>query len=145
MAPSPLSSSCNYPNFFSSPLAPALQRQLPEEGTLAGRAIDHLTNVGPFLQNVSQDLCDFGRMGEQSERGAVGFFARSTTSAAVASGTLGLAALGLAFGSPLLALSAGAVGLVALPPLAERAAVGVVGFARGLLDDLRGGIQGMRE
>jgi hypothetical protein len=145
MAPDPLSSSCNYPNFFSSTLAPALQSRLPEEGTLAGRAIDHLTNVGPFLQNVSQDLCDFGRMGQQSERSALGFLARSTTSAAVASGSLGLAALGLAFGSPLLALGAGAVGLVALPPLAERAAIGVVGFARGLLDDLRDGIQGASE
>lgn len=140
MPPEPTSPSCNYPNFFSSTFAPAIEKRLPQERTLPARALDHLTNVGPFLRTVSDELCTEGRMGEGSGRNTLSFIARSATTAAVTTGTIGLTALGLTFGSPLLALGAGAVGLAILPPLAERAITNFADFAQGFLQDIRSGL-----
>lgn len=134
MAPTQLGSNfCLTPNYFSSVLAPAVEKRLPAPGSYSAQALDHLTNIGPFLQTVSQDLCEDGRMNDQSARSGLSFMARSSASAIVAGGTIGLASLGLVIGSPFLALAAGAVGLFVLPSLAERAVFGIADFAGELL------------
>jgi hypothetical protein len=134
MAPDPISSSqCNYPNYFSSALTPAVEQRLPQTGTLGAMALDHLTSIRPFFNTVSQDLCDDGRMGVESGKSAVSFITRSAASATIIGGTAALASLGLVVGSPWIAIGAGLAGLAVLPPLAERAAFGIANFAGDLL------------
>lgn len=128
---------CAFPNFFNSIFVPAVTRRLPEEGSIAGRVLDHTTGIRPFIQTLSHDLCDDGRIGAESARQAVSFVSRSSASAIVAGGAIGLASLGIVVGSPLAALGAGFAGLAILPPLAERAAVGVSNFFGELLAGVR--------
>jgi hypothetical protein len=135
MAPPEMQSNfCLYPNYFSNVLTPAVEKRLPTPGSLSARTLDHLTNVGSFVQTVSQDLCDDGRMSVESTKSATSFITRSATSATVVGGTLGLAATGLALGSPVGALVAGGIGLAVLPYLAERAVFGVADFFGELLN-----------
>ena len=138
MAPDPISSSyCNYPNYFSSALVPTVEKRLPQNGTLGAMALDHLTSIRPFLNTVSQDLCDDGRMSVESAKSAVSFISRSAASATVIGGTAALAAYGLVVGSPWVALGAGIAGLVFAPPVAERATFGVADFAGELLQQVK--------
>lgn len=135
MAPTQTQSNfCLYPNYFSNVLTPAVEKRLPTQGSISARTLDYLTNVGPFVQTVSQDLCDDGRMGIESTKSATSFITRSATSAIVAGGTLGLAATGLVVGSPLAAIVAGGIGLAVLPYVAERAVFGVADFVGELLN-----------
>ena len=134
MAPSQIQTNfCLYPNYFSNVLTPAVERRLPSQGSLCARTLDHLTGVGPFVQTVSRDLCDDGRMGLESTKSATSFITRSATSATVVGGPLGMAATGLVLGSPLGAIVAGGIGLVVLPYVAERAVFGVADFFGELL------------
>ena len=128
---------CLTPNYFSSVLTPAVQSRLPEQGSIQGRVVDYLTNVGPFFQTVSQDLCDDGRMGIESTKSATSFIARSATTAAVAVGTTSLAITGAVLGSPLIALGLGAAGLVVLPYVAEKAVFRIADFAGELLNGVK--------
>ena len=129
MKPEPQSDYCAYPNFFSSVVTPAVEKRLPEPGSIAGIALNHTTKVGPFFQNVSKDLCDDGKMGAESAGSALGFITRSATTTALVGGTVMLAGIGAAVaGSPLVAIGLGIAGLIALPPAAEWAARGVAGF-----------------
>lgn len=133
----PIQANCVYPNYFSNVFAPAVRDRLPEAGSWSGQALDHLTNVGPFVDTVSRELCDNGRMGRESANNAVGFITRSSTSAVVAGATLGLAAVGLVVGSPLVAIGAGLAGLAFLPPLVEKGVKGIASFAGDLLRGLK--------
>ena len=138
MAPTNVQSQfCSYPNYFSSVLTPAVQDRLPEQGSISGRVVDYLTNVGPFFQTISQDLCDDGRMGIESTKSATSFIARSAATAAVTVGTAGLAITGAVLGSPMIAVGLGVAGLVALPYLAEKAAFGIANFAGELLSGVQ--------
>jgi hypothetical protein len=138
MAPSQIQSNfCLCPNYFSNVLTPAVEKRLPAQGSLSARTLDYLTNVGPFFQTVSQDLCDDGRMSVESTKSATSFITRSATSATVVGGTLGLAATGIALGSPVGALVAGGIGLAVLPYLAERAVFGVADLFGELLSGVR--------
>jgi hypothetical protein len=128
---------CENPNIFSDVVAPAVERRIPSKGSLAGRILDHTTGVGNFFRTVSSDLCDDGRMGAESGRSALRFVTRSATSAVVIGGTASLVGLGLVVGSPFVAAGAGLVGLAALPPLAERAALGVASFGSEILRGIR--------
>lgn len=128
---------CENPNYFSNVLAPTVDEKLPRPNSIPARVLDHISGVRPFLQTVSRDLCDDGRMSGESGKSALSFISRSATSAAVISATASLAALGLVIGTPALAIGAGIVGLAVLPPLAERAALGVASFAQKLLDGVR--------
>ena len=111
---------CNYPNAFSDGLAPAVRELLPEQGSLSSKAIDHTTKIPTLLDTVSKDLCDDGRMGEESRDAAVGFITRSATSGALLVGAGTLTAIGLATaGSPLLIAGLGVAGLALLPPIVE--------------------------
>lgn len=138
MAPDPISSSnCNYPNYFSSALVPAVEERLPQTNTFGAMALDHLTSIRPFFNTVSQDLCDDGRMGVESAKSAVSFITRSATSATIIGGTAALASYGLVVGSPWLALGAGVIGLAFAPPLVEKATFGVADFAGDLLSRVK--------
>lgn len=120
MNPDNQGSSCSFPNFFSNTFAPAVERRLPEPGSLASVALDHTTKLPTFVDTVSRDLCDDGRMSAQSRDAALGFISRSSTAALVTGGAATLAALGVATaGAPLAAVGLGIVGLAILPPLAE--------------------------
>lgn len=125
---------CENPSYFSEVLAPAVEERLPRRGTLAAKVIDHTTAVRPFFDTVSEELCSSeARMTGESAKRALSFVTRSATSAIVFGGAIGAASLGLALGSPFMALGVGALALGVLPPLAERAAIGVLGFAERLL------------
>ncbi|MFO0416598.1 MAG: hypothetical protein ACK5Y6_04855 [Pseudomonadota bacterium] len=128
---------CGNPNLFSDVLTPAVEKRIPAKGTIAGRVLDHTTGIGNFFRTVSSDLCDDGKMSSESGRGAVKFITRTATSAVVIGGTASLAALGLVVGSPIAAIGAGAVGLAVLPPLAERAALGIANFGHEILEGIR--------
>ena len=141
MRPEPRYPYCDNQNVFSSALAPAIEKRLPQRGSLAARVLDHTTGIRPFIDQVSSDLCDSSRMSTEGRHGALGFIARSATSAAIIGGSATLAALGLVVGSPVIAIGAGVAGLAILPPLAERAVLGVASFA----EDLLAGIRGLRE
>lgn len=138
MAPTPVQSQfCARPNFFSSVLAPAVEKRLPPRDSYPGMAVDYLTNARPFVQTVSQDLCDDGRIGIDSAKSATSFMTRSATTAAVTVGTAGLAITGAVIGSPMMALGLGLAGLTVLPYLAEKVVFGVAHFAGELLDGVR--------
>jgi hypothetical protein len=125
---------CENPSYFSEVLAPAVDEQLPSRGSLAAKIIDHTTAVRPFFDTVSRELCSSeARISGESAKRALGFVTRSTASAVVIGGVISAASLGLAVGSPFMALGVGAVALGVLPPLAEQAAFRVVGFAERLL------------
>jgi hypothetical protein len=128
---------CQNPNYIDSTLRPAVERRMPARESVVGRAFDHISGARQFFETVSRDLCDDGRMGIESAHKAVSFISRSSASAAVISGTIGLATLGVVFGSPLAALGLGVAGLALLPPLAERCALGIANFAGELLDGVR--------
>jgi hypothetical protein len=132
-APMRESNFCLNPNFFDSVLRPAVERRLPAVDSFSGKALDHISGIRPFFETVSKDLCDDGRMASESAESAVSFISRSATSAAIVGGTIGLATLGIVVGSPLAAVGAGLLGLAVLPPLAERAAFGILNFAGELL------------
>lgn len=128
---------CANPNYFSSVLAPAVESRLPSRGSYSGVVVDHLTNARPFIETVSQDLCDDGRMGIESARSATSFITRSATTAAVTVGTVGLALTGAVFGSPAVALGLGAAGLAFLPWMAEKAVFAFGDFAGELLSGVK--------
>lgn len=128
---------CANPNYFASVLAPAVERRLPPQDSYSGMAVDYLTHARPFVQTVSQDLCDDGRMSLESAKSATSFIARSATTAAVAVGTVGLAVTGAVFGSPFVALGLGAAALAVLPWAAEKAVFAVGNFAGELLDGVK--------
>lgn len=129
--------SCDNPSYFSEVLTPAVEERLPPKGSIIGRALDYTTAVRPFFETVSHDLCDDGRVSVESGKKAISFISRSATSAIVIGATAGIAGLGLAVGSPVLAVGAGLAGLAILPPLAEKALFGVIDFASDLLDGVR--------
>jgi len=133
----PIQTNCVYPNYFSNVVAPAVRERLPEAGSWGGQAVDHLTNVGPFVDTLSRELCEDGRLSKESANNAVGFITRTSTSAVVAGSTLGLAAVGLVVGSPAVAIGAGIAGLVLLPPLVERVVKGAANFAGDLLQGVK--------
>ena len=133
----PIQTNCVYPNYFSNVVAPAVRERLPEAGSLTGQAIDHLTNVGPFVDTISRELCEDGRMTKESASNTIGFIARTSTSAVVAGATLGLTAVGLVVGSPVVAIGAGIAGLIFLPPLVERVIKGAANFAGDLLKGVK--------
>jgi len=128
---------CSNPNYFSSVLAPAVERRLPERGSLSAGVVDYLTHAGPFFQTVSQDLCDDGRMGLSSFQSATKFITRSGTTAAVAVGTAGLAVTGAVVGSWTAAVGLGVAGLAILPYVAERVVFGVADAAGELLNGVK--------
>lgn len=132
-----IQTNCVYPNYFSNVVAPAVRERLPEAGSWGGQVIDHLTNVGPFVDTVSRELCDDGRMSKESANNAVGFITRTSTSTIVAGATLGLAAVGLVVGSPAAAVGVGIAGLILLPPLVERVVKGAANFAGDLLQRVK--------
>lgn len=132
-----IQANCVYPNYFSDVVAPAVRERLPEAGSWGGQAIDHLTNVGPFVDTLSRELCEDGRLSKESASNAVGFITRTSTSTMVAGATLGLAAVGLVVGSPAVAIGAGIAGLVLLPPLVERVVKGAANFAGDLLQGVK--------
>lgn len=129
--------SCDNPSYFSDVLTPAVEERLPIKGSFVGRVIDHTTGIRPFVETVSLDLCDDGRMSVESGKRAIGFITRSATSAVVIGGTATLAGLGLVVGSPVLAVGAGIAALAVLPPLVEKATFGVGRFASDLLEGVR--------
>lgn len=138
MAPTNIQSQfCANPNYFSSVLTPAVENRLPQQGSLTGMAVDYLTNTRPFLQTVSQDLCDDGRMSFESAKSATSFITRSATTAAVTVGTAGLVVTGAVLGSPAIAFGLGVAGLAVLPYLAEKAVFGIADFAGELLNGVR--------
>lgn len=128
---------CENPSYFSDVLTPAINERLPSKNSIAGRILDHTTGIGPFFETVSSDLCDDGQMSSDSAKKAVSFITRSATSAVVVGGTATIAGLGLAVGTPFLAIGAGVVALAALPPLAEKIAFGAAGLASDLLNGIR--------
>jgi hypothetical protein len=134
MSPTTIQSQfCAHANYFSSVLAPAVEKRLPSQESYSGMVVDYLTHARPFLKTVSQDLCDDGRMGLGSARSATSFITRSATTAAVSVGTVGLALTGAVFGSPAVALGLGAAGLAVLPWAAEKAVFALGDFAGELL------------
>lgn len=137
MRSDPTSGYCEKPNLFSEVITPTVEEVLPEQGSLAARALDHTTGIRPYLHAVTADLCDTGRIGPEGRDRTLGFFGRSVTSAAVVGGTVVLAGVGLAVGSPVLAIGAGIAGLAILPPLTERALVGAKSFIEGGLERFR--------
>jgi hypothetical protein len=137
MRPEANTQSCDNPSYFSDVLTPAVEERLPTKGSFTARIIDHTTGIRPFVETVSQDLCDDGRMSTESGKKAIGFITRSATSAVVIGGTATLVGLGLVIGSPVLAVGAGIAALAVLPPLVERATFGVASFASDLLEGVR--------
>lgn len=137
MRPDLHTQSCDNQSYFTDVLTPAVEERLPAKGSIAGRVLDYTTGIRPFFDTVSQDLCDDGRMSTESGKKAVSFITRSATSAVVVGGTATIAGLGLAFGSPVLAVGAGLAALAVLPPLVEKAAFGIIDFASELLDGVR--------
>lgn len=140
MAPTNVQSQfCPNGNYFNSVLTPAVEKRLPPQDSYAGMAVDYLTSARPFFQTVSRDLCDDGRMGIESAKGATSFITRSATTAAVGLGTAGLAITGAVIGSPMIALGLGFAGLAVLPYVAEKIVFGVAHFAGELLDGVKKG------
>jgi hypothetical protein len=137
----PINGNCVYPNYFSGVVAPAVRQRLPERDSFSGIALDHLTNVGPFVDTVSRELCEDGRIGKASAQNALGFITRSSTSTIVTGAALGLTGIGLVAGSPIAAIGAGIAGLLVLPPLVERGFTGVASF----IGDLFSGWKARRE
>jgi len=129
MNPETQSSTCAVPNLFSNVLAPTARDYLPEPGSVASAALDHTTKFPSFVETVSKDLCDDGRMGSESRDAAIGFITRSSTSAIIGGSAATLAAVGVATaGAPAAAIGLGIVGLALLPPAAEWAANKVRSF-----------------
>ena len=138
MEPETQRTTCAYPNFFSDTFAPAVQDRLPEPGSPAAAAVDYVTKIPTFIDTVSKDLCDDGRMGPESRDAGVSFISRSATPGTVAVGTAGLAALGIAAGgAPLGVLAAGAAAIAILPPAVEWGVNQVASFFSDLFAGVR--------
>jgi hypothetical protein len=133
-APTPY---CANENLFSEIYEGSLKPRLPAEGSLADGVLKHTTAVQPFLQTVSTELCDNARISGESARTTFSFIARSAATAVVVTSTASLAALGIVVGSPVAAVGLGIAGLIALPPIAERAAFGLASLAGGVLSRLK--------
>lgn len=129
MNPEDQRTSCAFPNYFSDTLAPAVQERLPAPGSVASTVIDHATKLPTFVDTVSRDLCEDGRMGTESRDAAVGFISRSGTTGAIAVAGTTLAGIALAAGgTPLAVVGAGVAAVAVLPPLVEWAVNKVGGF-----------------
>ncbi len=89
--------SCADTGFFGHVLVPFTLDYLPESESLAGRALNHLTNVYSFFDTVQEDLCD-GRLGEDGARAAAESVARGAASAASLVVGAKLTLLGSVFG-----------------------------------------------
>ena len=127
------SNSCSHPNIFSDEVAPFVQSYLPAPGSVAEKVLDHTTGAPSFFSTISEDLCDDGRMGEESRDAAVGFISRSATTGVVLTGAATLAAIGVATaGAPLVVLGAGVAALAVLPPVINGLAQRVGSFFGGL-------------
>ena len=134
MSPETQSSTCGNPNIFSSVFAPTVRDYLPEPGSVGSSVLNHTTKIPSFVDTVSKDLCDDGRMGRESRDAAIGFITRSSASALVAGSTATLAAVGIATaGAPVTALALGAAALTVVPPAAEWVANKVRSFFGDLL------------
>lgn len=147
MRTSILGDSCANPNVFSDVIQPAADKRLPERGSIGEAVVDHLTGVRTYVDTVTNDLCDDGRMGEESAKSTIGFISRSSATAVVGVGGVVLGGIAIAAGAPVLA-TAGAVGvgLAVAAPLAEKIALGTASFAKDVvtgigdrLRQLRGG------
>ena len=119
---------------MSSVVVPALEKRLPTRTSIAATPLNHLTRVDPFLQTLSSDLCDDGRL---SARSALSFISRGATSAAVISASGVVAATSLAFGAPIVPLVVGGIALGILPPLMERATFGAAKAVYELIEAQR--------
>lgn len=129
---------CHSPNFFSEALTPTIERSLPKKGSIASRILDHSTKLPTFLQTVSQDLCDDGRMSGKSGRAALGFITRSSTTALVIGGGATLGGLAIATaGAPAAVVGLGLASLAVLPPLVEWGAQKTTDFAGRLLSSFK--------
>lgn len=125
---------CAQNNIFSDTFSPAVERVLPRKGSLASRVLDHSTKLPTFLDTVSKDLCDDGRMSGKSGRAALGFITRSSTSALVAGSAFSLGGIALATaGAPVAVAGLGLAGLAFLPPVVEWGANKVTDFLGGIL------------
>jgi hypothetical protein len=124
---------CANPNIFTDIYEGAVEPRLPKAGSITDQVLEHTTAIRPFLQTVSDELCENGQIGEASARGSLSFMTRAATSAAVVAGTTSLIAFGVVAGSPVAALGLGAAGLAILPPLAERAGAGMAALAGEIL------------
>jgi hypothetical protein len=129
---------CYSPNFFSEALTPTIERSLPRKGSIASRILDHSTKLPTFLQTVSQDLCDDGRMSGKSGRAALGFITRSSTTALVIGGGAALGGLAIATaGAPAAVAGLGLASLAVLPPLVEWGAQKATDIAGSLLSSFK--------
>jgi hypothetical protein len=137
MSPQIDRTTCTQGNFFSDVLSPSVERALPKKGSLASRVLDHSTRLPTFLDTVSEDLCDDGRMSSKSGRAALGFITRSSTTAIVAGGALTLGSIAVATaGAPVAVAGLGFAGLAFLPPVVEWGANKVADFFGGLLTSI---------
>jgi hypothetical protein len=139
MRPDPNTPYCENANLFTDIYENAVQPRLPAQGSLANVALEHTTGINSFFQSVSGELCEKGRIGQESAESSLRFMARSAASGAVVVGTTSLVALGVVAGSPIAAIGLGVAGLAVLPPLAERAAFGIASFAGDVLARFRKG------
>lgn len=124
---------CSENNFFSDYLAPSVQRALPNRGSLGSHVLDYSTKLPSFLDTVSSDLCDDGKMSKDSALAALGFISRSSTTAIVAGSTLALGGLAIATaGAPMAVAGMGLAGLAVLPPVVEWGVNKAADFIGGL-------------
>lgn len=134
MSPKIDRATCAQSNFFSDSFSPAVERALPKKGSIASRVLDHSTKLPTFLDTVSKDLCDDGRMSSKSGRAALGFITRSSTTAVIAGSALTLGGIAVATaGAPVAVAGLGLAGLALLPPVVEWGANKVADFLGGLL------------
>ena len=64
---------CGNPNSFSSVVAPAVEKRLLPQGSVAGIVRVHLRSVWPFFQTVSRELCDDALLSMESAHSATRF------------------------------------------------------------------------
>lgn len=128
MRPERNSSQCDNPNLYTSIYENSISPRLPKAGSIADKLMTYTTAARPFFETVSRELCENERVTTESGQRALSFMARSAATGMTIIGTGALVGFGLVAGSPLLAFGAGAAGLAALPPLADRVASGTASF-----------------
>ena len=146
MRPESRVESCTYPNVFSEVIEPAVEKRLPERGSISDAVVNHLTGVRSYVETVTDDLCDDQRVGSDTAQSTIGSVSRTiATTAVLTVGAIASAAAVATGGAVLATAGLVGVGLVVAPPLAEKIAIGVARFGKDIVTGIGERLRSLRD
>jgi len=127
---------CPETGYLGAVVEPAILDRLPSPSSTAGKFINNLTNVYGLFDSINNDLCNRGRIDEESAGAVLEFIGRSTGTAISAGIGIKLTLLGSLFGPAGTAAGAG-TGILLLktvPPLAGQLARGGLNLFNDIIE-----------